>query len=142
RRALDYGALVVAQALEARSDQSVDRGRHDHVNAFAGDAPRVTLAAKETLVDQHAHGLADEQRVALRRLEDAYGKRLREVDLAAQPVAERAALPRLERIELDDVRRPPSACQRVPQLAQLGPRERHEQQRSIARPLDEVLDEI
>ena len=45
-------------------------------------------------------------------------------------------------LELDHVERAPPARQRRAQLAQLGPRERDQQQRRVADPLGEVLDEV
>ena len=55
--------------------------------------------------------------------------------------AVRAAAALVERL-LDHVGGTAAADERLAQLAQLGPREHHEQERYLAGPLDEVLDEV
>jgi hypothetical protein len=76
----------------SRRDQRVDRRRHDDIGTLCRDEPSIALAPHDALVDQHAHRLADEQRVALGRLEHARGEALGQVDASQHLVDERAAL--------------------------------------------------
>ncbi len=141
-RALHDRALVAAEALEARGDQRVDRRWHLDVEAVARDDPGVAVAREHTLVDEHAHGLGDEQRIALGGAQHTLGERVRQIDLAEQLIDQRAAVGGAERIELDHVDRPAATRQRLTQLAQLRASERDQQQRSVTDPFDEMLDEI
>ena len=99
--------------------------------------PGVAVAAQHAVVDEHAQHLAEEERVAVGRLEQPGGERRGQVGRAEQPVDQRAARVRGERRERDA-----ALGQRGPDVAQLGPRERHDEHRRVAAPLGEVLDEV
>ncbi len=101
------------------------------------------LARQRAVVNQHPQQLAEEQRIALGGLEDSLQQGRRQVDPAKYPLDELTALARVQRIELDHLARTASGRgQRLAHLPQLGPRERHQQQRRVAHPLDEVLDQV
>ena len=74
RRRARRRALVAAEALEARRDQRVDRRRHLDVDAV-GARPSVSPSRRSTPSSTSMRTrLADEQRVALGRLEDPLGQ--------------------------------------------------------------------
>jgi hypothetical protein len=73
RGALEHDALPRLQALEARREQRVDRGRHLEIRERAPGRPPVALAPEHAIVDEHAHELPQVERIALARGEHASG---------------------------------------------------------------------
>jgi hypothetical protein len=71
RRSLDDRALLGPEPFDPSREQRMDRGGDlDGVGA-AGDRPATVVVAEERpVVEQHSDQLAEEQRVAPRRLED------------------------------------------------------------------------
>ena len=140
RPVLKKPALRGREAVEPRGDQRVQRLRNLERRDLLGRPVRRAFLCEQTAIEQHAHGFHRVQRHAFGALEDlppqalgqaghepleqllhgAFGKRLeverREVAVARSPT------------------RPP--------LVQLGPRERDHVEREIARPLEQVLDEV
>ena len=70
-RSLEHDALLRTEALDAGREQRVDRRRHLQVRRRDADRPAVALAAQHAVVHEHAHELADVERVALARGEHA-----------------------------------------------------------------------
>ena len=65
RGALQDGALVRAQPLDAGGEQRVNGGRHLEAGERDARRPAVALARERAVLNEHAHQLADEQRIAL-----------------------------------------------------------------------------
>ena len=143
RRALEHGALLGAQALDARGEQRVDRRRHlQRVQRHPG-RPAVALAFEGAVVHEHAHELADEEGIALAGGEhasgDGGGQLVGADDVRGEP-RRGAGVEAGERHHL--AHEAAGAGQRRPRLAQLGARGQQHQQRRIRAPLDEMLGEV
>ena len=128
RLALDGGraqqrALGGLEPVQPRGQQRLDRGRH--------------LRQRLALVVDHRHQLGDEQRVALRHLEDAPADVGADRRGAGEPVQELARVPGGERVEHERVRPPGRAV--VEQLRPGGP---EQQQRRVAHRLGQVVEEV
>ena len=95
RGGLDHGALARVEPVEARRQQGVDGGQD------SAAAPRRPSCLQVVLVDEHAHQLLDEQRVALGAAEDPVGEIGGHAGVAEQVLDERAALGAAQRLELD-----------------------------------------
>ena len=121
-------------ALLARL-QPVDSGRDQRLHAV-GDAVEPLVLA------QHAGDLLDEQRVAFRPLEHERPLRRRHVGPREQGVRELAALPWVERGELDRARTPDAAAPGGARVEQVRPRDGDDQDRNVPERPCEMLDQI
>ena len=136
RGALQDRLLLGLEAIEARGEQGVDRGRDRQLPDVARD-PAVAVEHEGAVVDEHADELLDEERVAVggaldvrcdRRVQLRGAEQVREqgVDVVAVERLERQVVAGPARTELEQLR----PCQRE-----------HEHRRAVA-PADEVLDQV
>src|SRR6266508_4548551 len=137
---LEDAALTEGQLIEAGGEESLDRRRGLHVGKLVHRAPTPVFPLKATTVDEHGEHLLDEERVALARgheLRDALGGRLAE-QVPDQPLD--LVVP--QRLEQDRSRvdLPTAPCGAL--VEELGPREADKEDRRVARPVGEVLDEV
>ena len=93
-------------------------------------------------LEQHAHGLLDEQRIALGLVEQPRLYLLRDVVLCEQCVGELLALVTRQRLELDRRRTHASSAPARPHVQQFGPGQTEQEQRALAHPLCEVVDQL
>ena len=131
RRPLEERLLGRRQRVDARRDQGLER---------VGDPLGPVLAVG---LDEHPDRLLDEERVALGLLEQV-GPRAAGLQPVArqQRVDQLLAFGRVQRVELDRGRaHPPSAPARA-HVEQLGPGEADEQERRLAHPRGEMLDQL
>ena len=91
---------------------------------------------------EHAHRLLDEERIALGLVEQARTHLPGHLVFLEQRVGERLALLARERLELDRGRADAPASPARPDVEQLGPREADDQQRALAHPLREMVDQL
>ena len=102
----------------------------------AGGPVHVALARQQAAVEQHAHRLDGVERNTLGPVQDVGAKAVRQPrDEAVQQGLHRASRERLER-ERRRVAR--AACQ----AGKLGPRQREDEDRMAARPVEQVVDEV
>jgi len=138
---LEKGALPGRQAVEARGDQSLERLGHVELDDGAGELVAIAVGAREqTLVEQHPHGLDGVQRHALGPIADPHEQVAGET--RHHPVQQ--LLDRHVRQSLE-VERGEPALARSPvrtTLGDLGTREREHEQRMVAPPLNQVVDEV
>ena len=141
RRVLQDLFLVEGQRVETRRDQTLDRTRYLDVADRAGELPPgARHRTKQAVVDQLANDLLDVERVALASVGDH--PRELGLDVDRQEVGEhRRALIRRQRVEVDRRRVALAAAPGRPDVEQLGPRERHDQDRAL-REVREMIDEI
>ena len=116
--------------------QPVDAGR-DHRLQRVGDPLRRGAA-----LEQHPRRLLDEERVALRLLEQRLPLRRRELAVGEQRVEQLLALGRRERLELGRRGAEAAAAPARPDVEQLRPREAEDHQRRVLDALGEVLDQL
>ena len=98
---LDDRALARVEPVEARRQQRVDRRRHGEGGDLTDGRDARLVALDVALVDEHAHELLDEQRVALGAGEDAVGQVGSDARVADEVLHQHAALVGAERLELD-----------------------------------------
>ena len=110
------------ELVEARGEQRLQRGRHDH------------LAVARLL--HHRRHLLDEERIAARRRQDPLACRRLELPLAGRASSSRPAS------SWRAARAGPLPPQPAPPVEQLGPRHAHQQDRGAGRDEGDVLDEI
>ena len=125
RGALEHGALLGPQPLDARGEQRVDRRRHLERRELDAGGPAVALPLERAVVDQHAHQLADEERIALAGGEHAPGDRGRQLvgaDHVRGEPRRRAGVEAGERHDVGD--EAAGRRERRARVAQLGPRRR------------------
>jgi hypothetical protein len=118
--ALDHRPLVGRQLVESCLEERVDRGRDDDVGV--GASP----------VAEHEQHLLDEERVPLRRIEDARPGRVVEVGAAEQVVDQRRGLGAAERLEQQRRRVRLPAAPGGTELEQLGTRDAEQEDRRPA----------
>ena len=147
RGALEHRALLGSQALDAGREQRMDRRRHlERRRARAPTIQRSPSRGERPVVDQHAHQLADEQRVALAgraapRPATAPAARRAPSTFGGEP-RRRAGVEAVER-RSTSAHEPPGVASDERSVAQLGPRARRARSSGTPRaPLHEVLDEI
>ena len=143
RGPLQDRALLRTQPLDAGGQQRVDGGRHLEIGELDARGPAVAFPFERAVVDQHADQLADEERIALAGGQHAPGdrgrQRLRADHVRGQP-GRRAGVEPGERHHVAD--QATGRRQRRARVAQLGPRGSQHQQRHVAAPLHEVLDQV
>ena len=134
--AADHGAAV-EQGLLLRG-QVVDAGG-DHRLKRVGDPRRGSLAVA---LEQHPDRLLDEQRVALGLREHVLPRVGRERVVGKQRSEQLLALVMAKRVELDRRRAHAASAPSGANVEQLGPGEADEQERRLAHPGGQVLDEL
>ena len=116
------------QAVDARRDQCLQR---------VGDA----LEAVARTLREHAHGLLDEERVAL-GLRQHGAQVERHVEIGGECSDELGALVLAQRLELDRRRAHAAAAPRRADVEQLGAGEADDEQRRVLDPRGEMLDQL
>ncbi len=142
-RALEHHALFRPQSLDARGQQRVDRRRHLERRQRRAGSPAIALALERAFVHQHAHQLADEERIALAGGEHLGRDRRGQIGGADHVGGEPhrgAGVETTERQHVGD--QAARNDERRAHVAQLGSRADQHQQRHAAAPLHQVLDEI
>ena len=105
--------------------------------------PAIALAFERAVLHQHAHQLADEERVALADREHASRDRGRQLVGADRIGGEARRRPGVETGERHHVGHDAAGdVERRARVAQLGARRHQQQQRHVGAPLHQVLDEI
>ena len=99
--------------------------------------PASVVEDERAVVDEHAHELLDEERVALGGVFDAAGDLRIQLGGAEEIPEQRVQLVGAERLEEQALAGPAGT-----QLEQVGARERQHEHRRAAAPADEVLDEV
>ena len=127
--ALQNHLLARRQPVDARADQSLQR---------IGDA----VAAVPALLQQHADGLLDEEWIAFGLVEQPRLDLPRDIVLREECVGQLLALLTRERLELDGGGAHAAAAPAGPHVEQLGTREAEDQERALAHPLREVVDQL
>jgi hypothetical protein len=127
RAALDHDALVVVQRVESRLQQRPDRGRHVH------GAARLAREGRHLL---------EEERIAVRRRQDARPSVVVQLDVGQEPVREQPCFVVGERLEKDGRGVQLAAAPTGLDVEELGSRDAQKQDRRGARPVDDVLDEV
>ena len=104
--------------------------------------PGSVLPCEQAVVDEHLEHLLDEQRVPLRRLEDPCAGVLGELGLAEEVAHQELAFASGERLEEHRGRVHLAAAPCRPRVEELGSGEADEQDRRVARPVRDVVDEV
>ena len=65
RRGLEHRPLAWCEPVDAGGQEGVDRQRHLDLGQVDGDPPCAVHQLQHAVVDEHAHELPDEERVAL-----------------------------------------------------------------------------
>jgi hypothetical protein len=121
----------------------VDGRRHLERGEPGADDPTVAVFGERALLHEHAHQLADEERVALAGREHAAGERGRQLgrsdDVGREPRRRaRVEAASVTNVGNDRARRHEGRVQ----IAELGPRAHQHEERHAGAPLHQVLDEI
>jgi hypothetical protein len=124
-----HRAGVGRQAVDARRDQRLNRVGDPHGTAVA-------------LLGEHPHGLLDEERVALRLLEQRLPQAGGQRRTRDEAVDELLRLVVGERSEVDRDRPATASAPAGPRLEQLWPGEAHDQDGSGVDAVGQVLDEV
>ena len=129
RAALQHDLRAGRQSVDPRADHRLERVRD-------------SVATVGSLLEEHPHRLLDEQRIALGLVEKARTDVPAHLVFLEQCVCERLAVVAPERLELDRGRAhaPPSPAR--PHVEQLRPCEAKDQQRTLAHPLREMVDQL
>jgi hypothetical protein len=114
----------------------VDRRRHVDGGEIDAGGPPIAFAFERAVVDQHAHQLAEEERIALAGREHSprhrCGQRVGADHVGGKPGRSRG----VETGEHHHVGREPAGrCERRARIAQLGPCRGEEEQRHAGAPL-------
>ena len=126
--ALEYAALGRIELIETRGKQRLDRRRHDDL-AVAG-------------LGDHREHLLDEEWVAFGRLTDPLAQSFREHGIAEEPLDQLVGLVRGERLEQDRGRIELAACPGRAPIEQLRARDTEQEDRRVATPVGDVVDEV
>ena len=126
--ALEQQPLRAGQPVDARGDERLQRVRDP-------------LGAAARALREHAHGLLDVERVALGLREHGLGVDA-DVELRRQRRDELGALLGRQRLELDGGGADAAAAPGRAHVEELGARDAEQQQRDLAHPGGEMLDEL
>ncbi len=140
RSVLEQAPLLRCETVQARRDQSVQRLRHLERLDFPRRPVDGALLHEQAAIEQHPHRLDRVERHALGASEDLVAQPLRQArDEPVEQLLHRLLRERLhvERAEVAQRRAPRGAT-----FVQLGPGERDHVERVVARPLEQVLDEV
>ena len=132
-RPLQDGLLVRRQPIDPRSDQRL-QGVRDPLREFRR-RPALALV-------QHPDRLLEEERIPLGLREQRRPRLGIDGPVDRERVDELLALHSVERLELDRRRAQPAAAPTGTDVEQLGARESQDQERRVADPLREVLDQV
>ena len=142
RRPLEHPPLGVVQLVEAGRKQHLDRARHAEARQVADGQPAPVLLLEQPLVDEHRQRLLNEQWIARSRLLDPGAHAGVEGSLPEQVVDEPRRLVLGQGLEEDRRSVALAAAPTGPLIEQLRSRHAHEQQRRVAGPLGDVLDQV
>ena len=141
-RTLDHLAIVRRELVEARRQQHLNARRDRDPREITGCDPAAVLTPQVVTVDEDRDHLLDEQRVALGSFLDARGHVGSDDASSQEPLEQLVRLNGRQRLEGDRRSVPLASSPRRPEVEQIGARHRDEQDRRVARPLGDVLDEI
>ena len=128
-RALKQDLRAAGQAVDASSDQRLQR---------VGDPVVRPVVALE----HHPHGLLDEERIAFGDVEQMREDRFRDLLVLHQRVGELLALFAWKRLELDRRRAHAPPAPSGPHVEQLRARKADDEERALAHPLREMVDQL
>ncbi len=135
RRALEHRTLVLVEPVEAGREDRLDRLRHtQRVDRGERLEPAVALD-EHAVLDEHPQHLLEEERIASRGTPDRVGRL--GIKRAGEVLQQRAGVLARKRRELDRRPRP-----RRPQLGQIRSRQAADEDRRVAAPAGQVLDEV
>ena len=139
-RDADEGPLCWIERVEPRGDQRLERLRHRERREVLRRDVAITLERKATLREERAHRLDGVERDPVGPPDDgAHGVLRQPGDEAGEQLAHRLLRERLE-VEGREVPLPGAPVR--PPLEQLRARQRDDEDRAAARPLEHVLDEV
>ena len=139
---LEGESLAVAQLIEPRGEESMNRRRNGNRGHVSHHRPTPVLRSEQALVDQHRDHLLDEQRIAFGSVGDSSLEPISVLVLADEVRDQLPALAVRERLEQDGRGVQLAARPARTNLQELRPRHAEEKERCAARPLREMLDEI
>ena len=140
RGVLEQATLLGLESVQPRGDQRVECFRDGECFDRPRRAVDIAFALEETAVEKHADGLDGVERHALRSVEDLGLKLLLETrDEAVEQLLHRPLGKRLER-QRGGV--PAGRPEVGPAFQQVRPGEHQHEDAMVARPLEQVLDEI
>ena len=140
RGVLHERTLRIGEAVEARGDQALQRLRHVERADLPDDAVRRPVLDDEAAVEKHADRLDCVQRDPLCTVENRVHDVLRHArDEAGEELLHRR---RRERLEIDGREGALAGAPGRPPLRQFRACERDDEDPLVARPLEQVLDEI
>ena len=143
RGPLEHGALLRTEPLDTGRQQGLDGGRHLEGGDLDPGDPPVALPLERAVVHEHAHQLADEERVALARGQHPSGDRRRQLVGADHVRGQPRGRAGVETGERHDFVHEAAGCgQRRARVAQLGARRDEHEQRHLGAPLHEVLGQV
>ena len=137
---VEQAPFVRCEAVEPGGDQGVQRLRNLELLDLCGEAVGRTLLNEQAAVEQHSHRLDCVERHALRPGEHLVANALRKTgNEAAQELVHGRGR---ERLEVDRGEASLSGTPGRATFEQLRPREGDDEQRVVAGPVEQVLDEI
>ena len=144
RGALEHGALLGPQPLDARREQRLDGRRHLEARQLDPGGPAIALALERAVVHEHADELADEERDCLRssastRPATAAGSSSAPITFAASRVAAPASSPASV---TTSATRPPGTVSDERTSRSSGRAADEDEQRHVGAPLDQVLGQV
>src|SRR5207302_2786655 len=98
------------EAIEARSQERLDRFRDPDFGRPGQGSPVITLADESALVDQHPQEFLAEERIALGARDDLRPEIVRELLDVQEAANEGSRLGVVQRLEGDDCRFPPASA--------------------------------
>ena len=137
---LDRAPLVMGEPVQAGGDEGMQRLRHVEPVDLARGPVEVALTLQESAVEQHPHRLHRVQRHAFRAGHDPPVEQLRQAGRESVEQLLHGTL--RERLEIDGGEASQSGTPGGPPLLELGATERHHVDRVVARPLEQVFDEV
>ncbi len=140
-RVLHKLLLLLGKSVQPRRDHALDRLRKRQVNVLL-ESPARALAAQIAAVDQHPDELLRVERVAARAGEQDGLRLCRQHRLLEERRDEPCRVVLGQGLQLDGGGVDLSSAPRRPALQQLGTRGGHDEDRQVAHPLDQVVDEI
>ena len=143
RRPLQHQPILRPQPLDARRQKRVDRRRHLEGGEIDPGGPPVPLPLEGAIVDQHAHQLAQEKRIALAGREHPPGHRRGQRVGADHVGGEPGRGHGVEATEHHHVGRElPGRHERRARVAEIGARRGEEEERHPRAPLHQVLEQV
>ena len=129
---------VRLEAIEARSQERLDRFRDPDFGRPGQGSPVITLADESALVDQHPQEFLAEERIALGARDDLRPEIVRELLDVQEAANEGSRLGVVQRLEVDDCRVRPACAPARLVLQELRSSDSHDHQWDVERALDDA----